>query len=326
MPRHTRAQLRHERSYHERNRQRSGCSRCGTVGAILLAVLGLPLVIYNSPACFFADGFVDEDYEARAGRIARHNASTAAWRAEGRRRCSDHLFDGGHAGPVLFVRVGLSATRTGAAPVLMTHSLVPLSRGDMIPDLFDDLEGAALSWPAPLRLVNQVAFDLAHLESDVGSDASLEFELFSAARAGCDTLGDGLITGTCEPIHPVVAPLMLDRMSRDGEVACSQIMAPGRADPGRPPQRGISQGSSLRWCALRAVSFLLPKLRNATHPTSPVVSDDAPPNVAGFQTGELFATLGTVNLPSPTGDRSTCKYASHPPLRVTSRPFLTGRL
>lgn len=317
MPRRASVQNRrtYERSYRD-TRQRTGCSRCGTVGAILLAVLGLPLVIYNAPACFFADGFVDEYYNARAGRIAQHNASTAAWRSEGRFRCLDHLFDGGDDGPVVFVRVAVTGYSNNREPVLATHSLVPLARGDMIPDLFEDLEGGDLSWPAPLRLVNQVAFDLARLESAVGSDAALQFELFSAARVGCDQLGEGLTTGTCEPIHTVRAPLMLDRMSRDGESACSQIVAPGRGDPDHPPQVGGGQGSSLRWCALRAVSFLLPKLRNATHPTSPVVSDHGRPKVSGFQTGELFASLGNVNMPSPTGDRSTwgIATAAQPPL------------
>jgi hypothetical protein len=138
----------------------------------------------------------------------------------------------------------------------------------------------------------------------VGPDGILQFELFSAARVGCgDVDRRDTIPATCHPIQTVRASLMHDRMSRAGERECGQIMAPGRDNPNRPPQRGTTHGpgKSQRWCALRAMSFVLPAVRNATHPRAAVQNRrGSEPGASGFQTGELFATLGTVSLPART--------------------------
>ena len=136
MPRSARANYHH--SYG--NGRTRGCSRCGTVGAILLAVLGLPLVIYNAPACFFGDSFQDEYYQQREDRLVAHNQTTQAWKAEGRRRCLDHLFAGGSMGRALYVRITVAEVAAGSFTVVSTHPLVPLTNGDMIPDTFEDLE------------------------------------------------------------------------------------------------------------------------------------------------------------------------------------------
>lgn len=160
MPRSARANYHH--SYG--NGRTRGCSRCGTVGAILLAVLGLPLVIYNAPACFFGDSFQDEYYQQREDRLVAHNQTTQAWKAEGRRRCLDHLFAGGSMGRALYVRITVAEVAAGSFTVVSTHPLVPLTNGDMIPDTFEDLEEERIPFPSALRMVNTVPFDLSRLE------------------------------------------------------------------------------------------------------------------------------------------------------------------
>jgi hypothetical protein len=155
----------------------------------------------------------------------------------------------------------------------------------------------------------------------VGSDAVLEVDLFSAARTGCDRLGDGIATGSCQPIHSVRTVLMHDRMSRTGDRACSEIIAPGRSSSNQASHQVGSRstlGKSQRWCSLRALSFLLPAVRNLTHLDQPVINHrSTETGASGFQTGELFATLGTMGLPAPAGSRSTWgpATAAGPPLR-----------
>ena len=134
----------------------------------------------------------------------------------------------------------------------------------------------------------------------MGADAVLEVDLFSAARSGCDRLGAGIAAGSCQPIHTVRTALLHDRASRAGDRACSQIVPPGRGYSDRRlqhPGARSTLGKSQRWCSLRALSFVLPAVRNATHSAEPVVSRSGPETgPSGFQTGELFATLGTVRL------------------------------
>ena len=156
----------------------------------------------------------------------------------------------------------------------------------------------------------------------MGADAVLEVDLFSAARSGCDRLGAGIAAGSCQPIHTVRTALLHDRASRAGDRACSQIVPPGRGYSDRrlqhPGARSSTLGKSQRWCSLRALSFVLPAVRNATHSAEPVVSRSGPETApSGFQTGELFATLGTVRLPAPVGSRSSWApaTAAGPPLR-----------
>lgn len=155
----------------------------------------------------------------------------------------------------------------------------------------------------------------------MGADAVLEVDLFSAARSGCDRLGAGIAAGSCQPIHTVRTALLHDRASRAGDRACSQIVPPGRGYSDRRlqhPGARSTLGKSQRWCSLRALSFVLPAVRNATHSAEPVVSRSGPETgPSGFQTGELFATLGTVRLPAPVGSRSSWApaTAAGPPLR-----------
>jgi hypothetical protein len=110
---------------------------------------------------------------------------------------------------------------------------------------------------------------------------------------------------------------MHDRMSRTGDRACGQIMAPGQPSQ-QVDSRSSTLGKSQRWCSLRALSFLLPAVRNVTHQNQPVINHRiAETGASGFQTGELFATLGTVRLPAPSGARSTWgpATAAEPPLK-----------
>ena len=158
MPRSTRT------SYYHGGERSRGCSRCGTVGSILLFVLGLPLVVYNAPACFFGTGFQEEYFREREERLAAHNESTKAWKAEGRRRCFDHMFSDSSGARSLFMRIRVADVTDRPLPEVRMHALTPLSSGDMIPDTFEDLTENFLEWPAPLRMVNNEALDLSALE------------------------------------------------------------------------------------------------------------------------------------------------------------------
>ena len=158
-----RSDLARPRYYHGSEQSR-GCSRCGVVGSILLFVLGLPLVIYNAPACFFGTSFEDEYYRERQNRLVAHNESTKAWKREGRRRCSDHLFADSSGAMSLFVRIRVADTTETASPLVRMHALTPLPVGDMIPDVFTELTEERLELPAPLRIVNTEPFDLSALE------------------------------------------------------------------------------------------------------------------------------------------------------------------
>ena len=118
---------------------------------------------YNAPACFFGTSFQEEYFKARQDRLVVYNESTKAWKAEGRRRCLDHLFSDGYGGLSLFLRIRVADTDR-SFPVIRMHALTPLSIGDMIPDVFTELTEDGLEWPAPLRMVNSEAFDLSALE------------------------------------------------------------------------------------------------------------------------------------------------------------------
>lgn len=139
------------------------------LGSILLFVLGLPLVVYNAPACFFGTSFEDEYFKEREDRLIAHNESSKAWNAEGRRRCLDHLFSDSSGAKALFVRVRVAEPWKALAtpssfPIVGMHALVPIGSGDLIPDVFNDLTEGRLVWPEPLRIVNTDAFDLSALE------------------------------------------------------------------------------------------------------------------------------------------------------------------
>lgn len=150
-------------SYYHGSERSRGCSRCGTLASIMLFVLGLPLVVYNAPACFFGTSFEDEYFRERENRIVAHNESTKAWKSEGRRRCSDHLFSDS-SGEHLFVRIRVVDTTETTSPLVRMHALAPLPLGDLIPDVFTELAEERLELPDPLRIVNTEAFDLSALE------------------------------------------------------------------------------------------------------------------------------------------------------------------
>lgn len=119
---------------------------------------------YNAPACFFfGTDFQEQYFKAREDRLVAHNESTKAWKAEGRRRCLDHLFSDGSGGFSLFLGIRVADTAR-SFPVIRMHALTPLTIGDLIPDVFTELTDEGLEWPAPLRMVNTEPFDLSALE------------------------------------------------------------------------------------------------------------------------------------------------------------------
>ena len=193
---------------------------------------------------------------------------------------------------------------------LLHSRLAALSHGDQIPDLFDDVEAGALEQPAALRLVNEEALDLQTLFLEAGRDTALQLELFSAARRGCGGAepGEG-----CEPILSTSTQLSYDRMSAAGDRACGQIDPPwARVRSGE--YRRARAAKVHRWCTLRGASFVLPELRNGSDLAAPV-RNWAPPQPLsdnGLNSGELFSTLGTVNL--PPSDRAAALAATLPPL------------
>lgn len=159
-------------------RRRRSCARCSLLGAVGLAVLGMPLVIFNAPACFFTDDAdMKELHAQRAANLRRYNDSMSAWRARGRARCLG-------LGP-LHVRV--SEVDLGGGSLVHATQLQVLASGDRLLDLEPD---DAAPPPLPLRYVAPEPIQTTALlpsgaRRAPAAGAMLRFELYGARRPGC---------------------------------------------------------------------------------------------------------------------------------------------
>lgn len=247
--------------------ERRTCSRCACVGAVLLCVLGLPLVVYNGPACFFADGsYIERLYDERQAHLLAYNQTVAAWAGGGRQRCSRLTNQ-------LTIKVSLVAPAGSDDPWELQAPLVQRNDGDVIPDLLhgDAPEGVA----QPLRTVAPAALDVFTAQARAGALSLLKFELI--------TRGTTVATLQIAPVH--------DRQYGRGTDPCRQIV---------PPTQGLGSARSNdeRWCVLRALSFVLADPDDNTTARSGACDRAC---TGGLNTGELHSSLGIMmmeNVPS----------------------------
>jgi hypothetical protein len=117
------------------------CSRCGCIGSVVLCVLGLPLVIFNSPACFFGGGdFAERLYEQRKALLLEYNRTVREWESSGRARCQSVM--------PLYIRTTRGVTA-------LNDTITARTSGDIILDLRgstgDVVRG--LGTTMPLRMI-----------------------------------------------------------------------------------------------------------------------------------------------------------------------------